>query len=103
MQAGDTLGVVAPASFFDPETFKKGLGIIEDFGFHTYVPEEIYQKESYLAGSDRKRADTLNRLFSMGDIDGIICARGGYGSMRILPLLDYGDSIYSHMNKIEFK
>jgi muramoyltetrapeptide carboxypeptidase len=57
-------------------------------GFNLVMPEDIFEKNGYLAGSDRQRADLLNRLFADPGIDGIMCARGGYGAMRILPLLD---------------
>lgn len=63
--------------------------------FNLVIPQSIFEKNGYLAGSDRHRADLLNHLFSDPDIDGIICARGGYGAMRILPLLDV-DAISSH-------
>jgi muramoyltetrapeptide carboxypeptidase len=56
--------------------------------FNLVIPEDIFDQNGYLAGSDQQRADLLNRLFADPDIDGIICARGGYGAMRILPLLD---------------
>jgi muramoyltetrapeptide carboxypeptidase len=90
LKAGDTLGIVAPASPFDRTLFDAGLRVLESMGFDLVVPEEIFDHNGYLAGSDRRRADLLNRLFADPGIDGIICARGGYGAMRVLPLLDVG-------------
>jgi len=63
--------------------------------FNLVIPESIFDQNGYLAGSDQHRADLLNQLFADPDIDGIICARGGYGAMRILPLLD-ADAISRH-------
>lgn len=57
-------------------------------GFGLVVPEDIYRTDGYLAGADRLRAEMIHRMFADSAIDGIICARGGYGAMRILPLLD---------------
>jgi len=95
LKPGDTLGIVAPASPFDRESFDAGLRVLESMDFNLVIPQSIFDKNGYLAGSDRHRADLLNQLFADPDIDGIICARGGYGAMRILPLLDV-DAISSH-------
>jgi muramoyltetrapeptide carboxypeptidase len=57
-------------------------------GFRLFIPPELFEKKGYLAGSDWHRVQFVNRLFEEKSIDGIICARGGYGSMRILPLLN---------------
>ena len=95
LKPGDTLGIIAPASPFDRESFDAGLRVLESMDFNLVIPQSIFDKNGYLAGSDRHRADLLNQLFADPDIDGIICARGGYGAMRILPLLDV-DAISSH-------
>ena len=88
LKAGDTLGIVAPASPFDRPSFDAGLRALESLGFNLVVPEAVFEKNGFLAGSDQRRADLLNRLFADPGVDGIICARGGYGAMRILALLD---------------
>jgi muramoyltetrapeptide carboxypeptidase len=49
----------------------------------------LLEATGYLAGSDDHRAQLVNQLFADNSVDAIICARGGYGSLRILPLLDY--------------
>jgi muramoyltetrapeptide carboxypeptidase len=95
LRPGDTLGVVAPASPFDRESFDLGVQVLGDLGFHLHIPEEIFDQSDYLAGSDRSRADLIKRLFVDPNIAGIVCARGGYGALRILPLLDSA-AISSH-------
>ena len=92
---GDTLGIVAPASPFDRASFDAGIRVLESIGFNLEIPEEIFEADGYLAGADRQRADLLNRLFADPAIHGIVCARGGYGAMRILPWLD-ADLIHDH-------
>ncbi|MFH1580842.1 MAG: LD-carboxypeptidase, partial [Pseudomonadota bacterium] len=67
----------------------------EAMGFKTYCPEGIFNKNGYLAGGDKNRAAVLNDLFSDSRIKAIICARGGFGSMKILSLLDY-DMIFKN-------
>jgi muramoyltetrapeptide carboxypeptidase len=89
LQPGDKIGLAAPASPFDQEKFKKGLAVVEGAGFEILVPENIYRKNGYFAGNDQERAGVLNQLFEDPDVKAIVCARGGYGSIRVLDFLDY--------------
>jgi muramoyltetrapeptide carboxypeptidase len=89
LKRGDTIGIVAPASHFDLEKFNRGIAVLESMGFNTSVPERLFKKKGYFAGSDLERAEMVNRYFADTSIKAIICARGGYGSIRILSLLDY--------------
>jgi muramoyltetrapeptide carboxypeptidase len=67
----------------------KGKAVLESMGFRTFFDEGIFQKHGFFAGTDVQRADQVNRLFADPAIQGVVCARGGYGSMRILPFLDF--------------
>jgi muramoyltetrapeptide carboxypeptidase len=89
LMPGDTLGIVAPAGPFDPKKFMKGKAVLESMGFRTFFDEGIFQKHGFFAGSDVQRADQVNRLFADPAVQAVVCARGGYGSMRILPFLDF--------------
>jgi len=89
LKPGDTIGIVAPAGPFERRLFSQGLSTLESMGFQIRAPDEIFEKTGYLAGDDVHRAALVNRLFKDPGIDAIICARGGYGSMRILPRLDF--------------
>ncbi|UCF94999.1 MAG: LD-carboxypeptidase [Desulfobacterales bacterium] len=83
------MGIVAPASPFDRPTFDRGLQVLESMGFRVVVPPGLFKKKGYLAGSDGHRADLINRMFADPGIRAIVCARGGFGSLRILALLDF--------------
>lgn len=95
LKPGDTIGIVAPAGAFDQEIFAQGLCALQSMGFLTRVPEEIFDKTGYLAGSDAQRARLLNQLFEDPYVQAIVCARGGFGCLRILPLIDF-DIISAH-------
>jgi muramoyltetrapeptide carboxypeptidase len=86
---GNTVGVVAPASPFETERFHRGIEILNDMGFQTVYDDVIYHKNGYLAGTDAHRSEQLQRFFADDAIQGIICARGGFGSIRVLSLLDF--------------
>ena len=89
LMQGDTVGIVAPAGPFDPKKFMKGKAVLESMGFRTFFDEGIFQKHGFFAGTDVQRGDQVNRLFADPAIRAVVCARGGYGSMRILPFLDF--------------
>jgi len=95
LKQGSTIGIVAPAGPFIPEKFMKGKKVLESMGFQTFFDEGIFQKHGFLAGTDIERSDQVNRLFADPSVQAIICARGGYGSMRILPFLDF-ETIQTH-------
>lgn len=95
LKPGDTIGIVAPAGPFDPDKFMKGKTVLESMGFQTFFNEDIFQKHGFLAGSDIQRADQVNRMFADPTVQAIVCARGGYGSMRILSFLDF-ETIRTH-------
>ncbi|MCF8044986.1 MAG: LD-carboxypeptidase [Desulfarculaceae bacterium] len=89
VEPGGTIGVCAPAGSFDSRMFQAGVSVLREMGFEVYLPDTIYSRRRYLAGDDVIRAETLNRLYAEPEVDGIICARGGYGSMRMLDHLDW--------------
>ena len=89
LKPGAKIGVVAPAGPFNRETFFRGTQIFEEKGFEIFIPDGLLETEGYLAGPDEHRAELVNQLFVDTSVDAIVCARGGYGSLRILPLLDY--------------
>jgi len=86
---GSVIGVAAPAGPFEPATLNRGVEVLRAMDFEVVVPDDLFAANGYLAGTDAHRAGVLNRLFADPGIDAVMCARGGYGSLRILPLLDY--------------
>ncbi|NVL89433.1 MAG: LD-carboxypeptidase [Desulfobacterales bacterium] len=86
---GDTIGIAAPASPFDREAFERGVGVLESAGYRVKIPDNLFSRKGYLAGSDIERASQLIKLFEDESIKAILCARGGFGSMKVLPSLDF--------------
>ncbi|MCG8373536.1 MAG: LD-carboxypeptidase [Balneolales bacterium] len=87
---GATLGVVAPASpIYDPADFNKMIESLEGMGYTLKLGKHIKDRNGYLAGTDEDRVSDLHTMFEDDEVDGIICTRGGWGSNRILPLINY--------------
>jgi len=89
LKFGDTLGLVAPASFTSKEKVDKSIEIVKQMGFKVKIGKSLYERYGYLSGKDEIRAKDINEMFEDKEVDGIICLRGGYGTPRILDLLDY--------------
>lgn len=89
LRKGDTIGLIAPASPEVPEKIKENINTLKSLGFKIKEGKHIYDKLGYLAGSDENRAEDLMNMFLDKDVDMILCVRGGYGTMRILPLIDF--------------
>lgn len=85
---GDTIRIVASSSPFETEAFEAGLALLHSWGFKTKFQKNIFEREPYLAGSDKRRAKELISALHDDSAKAILFARGGYGAMRLLPLLD---------------
>ncbi len=88
LKAGQTIGIVAPAAATDAVAVESGVRRLRQAGYRVRVGESVFRRAGYLAGTDRERLDDLLRMFTDPDVRAIVCARGGYGSGRLLPLLE---------------
>ncbi len=89
LKKGDLIGLVTPGSSVTEEQLIACVTQLEEMGFRTTYMDSVLSEYGYFAGKDQERADELMEMFSRDDVDGIWCVRGGYGSIRILDLLDY--------------
>ena len=90
LQSGDTVAVVSPASSpHDPGVIDLSVAALEGLGFRPKLAPHARKRHGFLAGTDRERAGDLMRAFSDRKIKAIFCIRGGYGTGRLLHLLDY--------------
>ena len=84
-----TIGIVSPSSWLNEPDLKTAVSVFENKGYKLVLGKSVFLKEFTYAGTPQERADDINNMFANPDIDAIICARGGYGANRVLPLLDY--------------
>lgn len=95
LKQGDCIGIAAPASGMDGMDISAAINKLQSWGFKVKLAPHLYQQAGYLAGEDEMRAADLNGFFADDEVKAILCLRGGYGSERILDLLDY-DMIKNH-------
>jgi muramoyltetrapeptide carboxypeptidase len=89
LKKGDLIGLVTPGSSVSEEQLSNCIAKLEEMGFRTTYMDSVLSEYGYFAGKDQERADELMEMFTREDVDAIWCVRGGYGSIRILDLLDY--------------
>lgn len=89
LEKGDTIGIVSPSSNEEPKKIEESINFLKHLGFKVKNGRHIYDRWGYLAGKDKDRAQDLMDMFLDKDVDMILCIRGGYGAMRLLPLIDF--------------
>jgi len=91
LKRGDVVRVVAPAGPFDADLFEKGLEVLRSrLGLVPRMRPDVTARDGYLAGDDARRLSEWLEAASDGEARAIWCARGGYGSLRLLPRLEAG-------------
>ncbi len=89
LRRGDTIAVVSPSSPANTDILEKGIEKLREH-YNIFVEDSSEsQHKGYLAGSDKYRANQLQRAFDDDSIRAVIAARGGYGCSRIIDRLDY--------------
>ena len=90
LKPGDLVGLVAPGgAIFEARDVHDVQQTLTDLGLRSTLGAHALNRRGYLAGSDEDRADDLNAMFADPDVNAIIALRGGWGSNRILPLLNF--------------
>jgi muramoyltetrapeptide carboxypeptidase len=86
VRPGDTIAVIAPAGPFDRESFETGIAVLGD-RYRVRYDERIFSRRRYLAGDDEGRLAELTTALGDPAVKAVFCARGGYGTMRLLTKL----------------
>ncbi|MDR2514714.1 MAG: LD-carboxypeptidase [Christensenellaceae bacterium] len=88
LKEGARVALVAPSGPVEPARLALGVKALRALGLSPFVYASCHLRHGFFAGSDALRARDLQAAFLDASIEGVFCARGGYGAHRILPLLD---------------
>jgi muramoyltetrapeptide carboxypeptidase len=83
------VGVAALSGPVDPERLERGLAALRRLGFEPVVADNVLSRHGLFAGDDAERLAAFHRLAADPSLRAIFFARGGYGSMRVLPGIDW--------------
>jgi muramoyltetrapeptide carboxypeptidase len=91
LRPGDRVAVVSLASPFERGEFEAGIDELRLLGFDPVYDESVFARRNYVSGDDTVRAAALRRALTDSGVTGVIGARGGYGSVQVLPLIDLAE------------
>ncbi|MBV8530167.1 MAG: LD-carboxypeptidase [Candidatus Eremiobacteraeota bacterium] len=89
LRRGQRVGLIAPASPPTGDDVGRSIANVESIGLVPVLGKHVNDRNGYLAGSDEDRAADFNAMARDPNVRAIVAIRGGYGTMRILPKLDY--------------
>lgn len=89
LNPGDTIGITSPASYISNEDIQPSVQLMESWGFKIRTGQTIGTRDYTMGGTDEARAADLQGMLDDPGIQAIMCARGGYGLVRIIDKLDF--------------
>lgn len=89
LRPGDKVGLIAPASSFNKESFLAGCAWLRQMGLEPIYSPDIFDRDLYFAGSADRRLRELEHFLERDDVAALIGVRGGYGSDYLLERLDF--------------
>lgn len=89
LQAGDTIGITCPAGFITSEDIQPAILQMQSWGFKVEVGKTVGKRSFTLGGTDDERLADLQYMLDHPNIKAVMCARGGYGAVRIVDQLDF--------------
>lgn len=89
LKAGDVIGITAPAGYITTEEIRSAVQKMESWGYKIKIGETINKRDFTFGGTDEERATDLQQMLDDPKIKAIMCARGGYGVVRIIDKLNW--------------
>ena len=89
IEKGDKVAIVAPAGKIDKQKVDNAVKGLEKWGLEPVVGKNVFKTSNQYSATDRQRLSDFQKMLDDDDIRAIICARGGYGSIRIIDKIDF--------------
>lgn len=89
LKKGDKIAVLSSARWYSEDLLQERLGVLRNMGLEPVVAPNVSTRWHQFAGNDQERTADLQWALDSAEIKGIICARGGYGTIRIIDRLDF--------------
>ena len=89
LSEGDLVYIVSPAKSIEAQHINHAKKTLEDWGYKVEISKYASNRCNYFSGSDNERLSDLQKVLDDSKVKAIVCARGGYGSVRILDQLNW--------------
>ena len=91
LNPGNKIGIISTARKLTESELEPALKVFADWGLEVVLGKYLFAEDHQYAGSDEQRATDLQRMLDDDEISAIICARGGYGTVRIIDRIDFSN------------
>lgn len=95
LKKGDRIAIAAPARKVTAEEMAPAIATLESWGLEVIIPQGLYKCNNQMAGEDYHRARLLQDLIDDDSIQAVLCARGGYGTVRMVDMVNF-DRLKQH-------
>jgi muramoyltetrapeptide carboxypeptidase len=85
----DVIGITCPAGFISNEDIQPAVNKIKEWGFEVAIGDTVGKKDFTFGGTDEERAKDFQQMLDNKKIQAILAARGGYGAVRIIDIIDF--------------
>lgn len=89
LNPGDTVGITSPAGYITITEIQSAVGKLKEWGYKVKVGDTIGRRAFNFGGTDEERLADLQQMLDDPNIKAILCARGGYGLVRIIDSIDF--------------
>jgi muramoyltetrapeptide carboxypeptidase len=89
LKSGDIIGLVAPASYVKADELARFLTFLDTWGLKFIQGKNLFRRKNSFAGNDDQRASDFQQMLDDPSVKAILCARGGYGTIRIVNKLRF--------------
>lgn len=89
LKSGDTVAIVAPARKVTPADMLPAIELLGSWGFKVITGKNLYGSNNQYSGTDEERLADFQQMLDDTDVKAIFCARGGYGTLRIIDKIDF--------------
>lgn len=95
LKKGDVVGILAPAKAIEADKISNAIVFWEKHGFNVRVGKHCLGRSNYFSGTDQERASDFQAMLDDDEVKAIVCARGGYGCIRLIDRLNWA-SLVNH-------
>lgn len=89
LQKGDQVGIISTARKIDLDSLQAAIKLLESWGLKVILGTNLFEEDHQFAGTVAQRCMDLQAMIDNPNIKGIICARGGYGTVQLIDQIDF--------------
>jgi muramoyltetrapeptide carboxypeptidase len=89
LKPGDSIGITCPAGYMMPSEIQPAATVLKSWGYHLRIGKTVGMRDFTFGGTDAERLSDLQQMLDDPSIQAIMCARGGYGCVRIIDQIDW--------------